>query len=63
MCDGDNSFCCTTGLRDQEILRQEMIAQLCMGDKTHSQLVDLISFLTVSKCYRMNSIKLCCPLV
>ncbi|XP_078377169.1 E3 ubiquitin-protein ligase ubr3-like isoform X1 [Oculina patagonica] len=30
------------GLSDQEILRQEMIAQLCMGDKTHSQLVDLI---------------------
>ena len=63
MCDGDNSFCFATGLRDQEILRQEMIAQLCMGDKTHSQLVDLISFLTVHKCYRMNSIKLCCPLV
>jgi len=30
------------GLTEQEILRQEMVAQLCMGDKTHSQLVDLI---------------------
>ncbi|XP_058960015.2 E3 ubiquitin-protein ligase ubr3 [Pocillopora verrucosa] len=30
------------GLTDQEILRKEMVAQLCMGDKTHSQLVDLI---------------------
>lgn len=32
------------GLTEQEILRQEMVAQLCMGDRTHSQLVDLISF-------------------
>lgn len=33
------------GLTEKEILRQEMVAQLCMGDKTHSQLLDLISFL------------------
>ena len=39
-------FCCLAGLPDPEILRKEMIAQLCMGDKTHSQLVDLISFFT-----------------
>ena len=38
-------FCRLAGLTDPEILRKEMIAQLCMGDKTHSQLVDLISFL------------------
>jgi len=30
------------GLTEQDILRQEMVAQLCMGDRTHSQLVDLI---------------------
>ena len=34
----------SAGLTEREILRQEMVAQLCMGDKTHSQLVDLISF-------------------
>ena len=37
-------MCFIEGLTDQEILRKEMVAQLCMGDKTHSQLVDLISF-------------------
>ncbi|XP_068671556.1 E3 ubiquitin-protein ligase ubr3-like isoform X2 [Montipora foliosa] len=30
------------GLTEKEILRQELVAQLCMWDKTHSQLVDLI---------------------
>ncbi|XP_068690647.1 zinc finger protein 862-like isoform X2 [Montipora foliosa] len=29
------------GLTEKEILRQELVAQLCMWDKTHSQLVDL----------------------
>ncbi|XP_029192377.2 E3 ubiquitin-protein ligase ubr3-like [Acropora millepora] len=30
------------GLTEQDILREEMVAQLCMADRTHSQLVDLI---------------------
>uniref|UniRef100_A0A8C5R974 E3 ubiquitin-protein ligase n=1 Tax=Leptobrachium leishanense TaxID=445787 RepID=A0A8C5R974_9ANUR len=32
------------GMTDDEILRAEMIAQLCMNDRTHSSLLDLISF-------------------
>uniref|UniRef100_A0A4W3I964 E3 ubiquitin-protein ligase n=1 Tax=Callorhinchus milii TaxID=7868 RepID=A0A4W3I964_CALMI len=32
------------GMTDDEILRAEMVAQLCMNDRTHSTLLDLISF-------------------
>ncbi|KAM4698256.1 LOW QUALITY PROTEIN: E3 ubiquitin-protein ligase UBR3 [Rhinophrynus dorsalis] len=32
------------GMTDDDILRAEMIAQLCMNDRTHSSLLDLISF-------------------
>lgn len=32
------------GMSDDEILRAEMVAQLCMNDRTHSSLLDLISF-------------------
>ncbi|CAM9941400.1 unnamed protein product [Lampetra planeri] len=32
------------GMSDEEALRAEMVAQLCMSDKTHSNLLDLISF-------------------
>lgn len=32
------------GMTDDEILRAEMVAQLCMNDRTHSSLLDLISF-------------------
>uniref|UniRef100_A0A8D0CHZ5 E3 ubiquitin-protein ligase n=1 Tax=Scleropages formosus TaxID=113540 RepID=A0A8D0CHZ5_SCLFO len=32
------------GMADDEILRAEMVAQLCMNDRTHSTLLDLISF-------------------
>ena len=40
----------STGASEEEILRQEMVAQLCMANRTHSQLVDLISlFLIMSK--------------
>uniref|UniRef100_A0A8C3H8A7 E3 ubiquitin-protein ligase n=1 Tax=Chrysemys picta bellii TaxID=8478 RepID=A0A8C3H8A7_CHRPI len=31
------------GMTDDEILRAEMVAQLCMNDRTHSSLLDLIS--------------------
>ncbi|KAJ7345658.1 hypothetical protein JRQ81_001608, partial [Phrynocephalus forsythii] len=31
------------GMTDDEILRAEMVAQLCMNDRTHSALLDLIS--------------------
>lgn len=31
-------------MSDDEILRAEMVAQLCMNDRTHSSLLDLISF-------------------
>ncbi|XP_048579140.1 E3 ubiquitin-protein ligase ubr3 isoform X3 [Nematostella vectensis] len=30
------------GMNSKEIIRKEMVAQLCMSDRTHSQLVDLI---------------------
>ncbi|MBN3291380.1 UBR3 ligase, partial [Polypterus senegalus] len=32
------------GMTDDEILRSEMVSQLCMNDRTHSSLLDLISF-------------------
>ena len=32
------------GMTNQEILQLEMATQLCLCDKTHSQLVDLVSF-------------------
>ncbi|XP_064185929.1 E3 ubiquitin-protein ligase ubr3 isoform X1 [Anguilla rostrata] len=32
------------GMTDDEILRAEMVSQLCMNDRTHSSLLDLISF-------------------
>ncbi|KAG7464000.1 hypothetical protein MATL_G00182630 [Megalops atlanticus] len=32
------------GMADDEILRAEMVSQLCMNDRTHSSLLDLISF-------------------
>lgn len=33
-----------TGMTDDEILRAEMVSQLCMNDRTHSALLDLVSF-------------------
>lgn len=36
------------GMTDDEILRAEMVSQLCMNDRTHSSLLDLISFTTYS---------------
>ena len=35
-----------TGMTDDEILRAEMVSQLCMNDRTHSALLDLVSFNT-----------------
>ena len=32
-------------MTDDEILRSEMVSQLCMNDRTHSSLLDLVSFL------------------
>lgn len=37
-------FLIVLGMSDDEILRAEMVAQLCMNDRTHSSLLDLISF-------------------
>lgn len=31
-------------MTDDEILRAEMVSQLCMNDRTHSALLDLVSF-------------------
>ncbi|GIY07185.1 e3 ubiquitin-protein ligase ubr3 [Caerostris darwini] len=31
-----------TGLTEEEVIRQEMVSLLCMNDRTHSQLMDLI---------------------
>lgn len=36
--------CVCTGMSDDEILRAEMVSQLCMNDRTHSSLLDLVSF-------------------
>lgn len=36
-------FLCLTGMTDDEILRAEMVSQLCMNDRTHSALLDLVS--------------------
>lgn len=36
--------CVYTGMPDDEILRAEMVSQLCMNDRTHSSLLDLVSF-------------------
>lgn len=36
--------CVCTGMPDDEILRAEMVSQLCMNDRTHSSLLDLVSF-------------------
>lgn len=33
-------------MTDDEILRGEMVSQLCMNDRTHSALLDLVSFNT-----------------
>lgn len=33
------------GMADDEILRAEMVSQLCMNDRTHSSLLDLVSSL------------------
>lgn len=30
-------------MTDDEILRSEMVSQLCMNDRTHSALLDLVS--------------------
>lgn len=30
-------------MTDDEILRAEMVSQLCMNDRTHSALLDLVS--------------------
>lgn len=35
-------------MTDDEILRAEMVSQLCMNDRTHSSLLDLISFINFS---------------
>lgn len=32
----------TSGLSDSEMSRLEMVTLLCMGDKTHSQLMELM---------------------
>lgn len=37
-------FSLLTGMTDDEILRAEMVSQLCMNDRTHSALLDLVSF-------------------
>ncbi|ERE72018.1 E3 ubiquitin-protein ligase [Cricetulus griseus] len=46
------------GMSDDEILRAEMVAQLCMNDRTHSSLLDLISFKNVilCLCYSFESV-------
>lgn len=36
-----------TGMTDDEILRAEMVSQLCMNDRTHSALLDLVSSTTL----------------
>lgn len=38
------SVCLSAGMSDDEILRAEMVSQLCMNDRTHSSLLDLVSF-------------------
>ncbi len=38
------SLCVIAGMSDDEILRAEMVSQLCMNDRTHSSLLDLVSF-------------------
>lgn len=38
------SLCLSAGMSDDEILRAEMVSQLCMNDRTHSSLLDLVSF-------------------
>lgn len=43
-------FLIILGMSDDEILRAEMVAQLCMNDRTHSSLLDLISFNAVVLC-------------
>ena len=53
-------MCFIEGLTDQEILRKEMVAQLCMGDKTHSQLVDLISFNEKTLMMQCSSTRFAC---
>lgn len=39
-------ICCCffyfTGLQDDDLTKLEMVTLLCMGDKTHSQLMDLM---------------------
>lgn len=44
-------FLIILGMSDDEILRAEMVAQLCMNDRTHSSLLDLISFKAVILCW------------
>uniref|UniRef100_A0A8D2Q989 E3 ubiquitin-protein ligase n=1 Tax=Varanus komodoensis TaxID=61221 RepID=A0A8D2Q989_VARKO len=39
------------GMTDDEILRAEMVAQLCMNDRTHSSLLDLISLQCITSDY------------
>ncbi|MEQ2272014.1 E3 ubiquitin-protein ligase ubr3 [Xenotaenia resolanae] len=39
------------GMTDDEILRSEMVSQLCMNDRTHSALLDLVSFTNMLKMY------------
>uniref|UniRef100_A0A670HWY6 E3 ubiquitin-protein ligase n=1 Tax=Podarcis muralis TaxID=64176 RepID=A0A670HWY6_PODMU len=38
-----SASCLMVRMTDDEILRAEMVAQLCMNDRTHSSLLDLIS--------------------
>ena len=41
-------------MTDDEILRSEMVSQLCMNDRTHSSLLDLVSFTTATAPTRVN---------
>ncbi|KAJ8255418.1 hypothetical protein GJAV_G00204660 [Gymnothorax javanicus] len=46
------------GMTDDEILRAEMVSQLCMNDRTHSSLQDLISFTAYPSHHDLQSINI-----
>ncbi|RXN07156.1 E3 ubiquitin- ligase UBR3-like protein [Labeo rohita] len=54
----------SNGMSDDEILRAEMVSQLCMNDRTHSSLLDLVSFLHKNMMYLQEVQQvLCCDCV
>ena len=37
-------YFCFTGISEEGAMRKDIIANLCVSDKTHSQLLDYVSF-------------------